>query len=71
MSWDENPSRGAEAAKYGARVITDPGALAEGYSIVVDASGDAEMLVTAIRHPPSAMPSLRRSSRAFACSFRR
>ncbi|WP_420559780.1 alcohol dehydrogenase catalytic domain-containing protein [Tepidicaulis sp.] len=48
--WDENPARGAEAAKYGARVITQPDALAEGYSIVVDASGDAQMLVTAIRY---------------------
>lgn len=46
---DGDARRLAEAARYGARAIARPCELAEQYEIVVDADGDADTLVQALR----------------------
>ena len=46
---DDDPRRLAEAAKYGANAIARPCELTEVYEIVVDADGQADTLVQALR----------------------
>ncbi len=46
---DHDPRRLAEAAKYGANTIARPCELTEAYEIVVDADGQADTLVQALR----------------------